>query len=446
MANNDLFKIMIRDVQHFTKAVNGKTKRYVKGIASGTNLDRDTERMAQSTIYAMRKAILEGIFLDDGQWSYVPLRAGHREDWEGDILGWIMDAEIDEHFNLIITAELDDEEVNAGAALLWSRLTRSPEKGKPVQLGLSIGGRIISAGEEWDDILLRFVRVFYEIALTEVSVVSRPANPITYLVALSKSVDWNNMRNHKVDDMKENDMKPSLPNEAEVAAKAATELEIVASEANVEEVAVAKTEDAVAETEVVKTETVEDAPAEEVAKAAEASENVDEVALVEEVAKATDPTLELSTQLASVMQQIADLTKAVSAMTTKSIATQESEPVVEAVLDNVEKTVAETHPSDEVVVKAVEAVVETPVVEVISKALTVDDIASVIKSAIGDALVELTARITQIENEPIDKSFAVAAAKTGGDIGSIVDLYEKDAMELHDGRDALRMALERAYG
>ena len=134
------FKINLAITKAFARVdkETGQTKRYIGGLASGTNLDLEDERMAESAIMAFRRAIEEGMFLHDGQWSLIPLRSGHREEWD-DILGWITKAEVDEFWNLYIEAELDP--TNPVATGLYEKLTRPAERGKPLQMGLSVGGK-----------------------------------------------------------------------------------------------------------------------------------------------------------------------------------------------------------------------------------------------------------------------------------------------------------------
>lgn len=189
------FKITCSIAKAYEKNVNGVLRRFIGGLASGTQLDLEGERMAESAIQAFKKAIDEGMTLSDGQWSLIPLRSGHRHEWD-DVLGWITGAEVDKENNLWIEAELDHE--NPVAVGLFKKLTRAPEHGKPVKLGFSVGGTVNRAGYEWDDEINDFAKTYYDVALREVSVVSQPAYPTSYLYALNKSVNWEALRPSKV--------------------------------------------------------------------------------------------------------------------------------------------------------------------------------------------------------------------------------------------------------
>lgn len=165
-------------------------RKFIVGVASGTELDRDTEKMAESALHAMRKCIDEGILDEDGAVIQVPLFNEHRKETL-EQLGWLTKAWIqkseptDEH-QLWVEAELDED--NPKANLLYKKLTTpNPNKGRPTLLGLSISGRVISAFKQFDPSIKKAVTVFEQIALNEVSVVTKPAYRGSYLDILEKS-------------------------------------------------------------------------------------------------------------------------------------------------------------------------------------------------------------------------------------------------------------------
>ena len=181
------FRLAMQIAKSYEKqTAEGDTKRYIAGIASGTGIDRDSERMADTAIDAFKKAIDDGIVLPDGKWSLIPLRSGHRREWD-DVLGWVTKAEIDNDQNLWIEAELDETSV---ASDLYRKLTQGEKPGRPVQLGFSVAGRVVAADYEWNAELNKKVRVFKDVRLTEISVVGSPAYPTAYVEALQKSVPW----------------------------------------------------------------------------------------------------------------------------------------------------------------------------------------------------------------------------------------------------------------
>jgi len=181
------FRITCSIAKAYERQDGAVIRKFIGGLASGTQVDLEGERMAETAIQAFQRAIKSGMTLSDGQWSLIPLRSGHRHEWD-DVLGWITGADVDAEHNLWIEAELDQE--NPVAMGLFKKLTRPPELGKPLKLGLSVGGSVVSAGYESDDLTGSMTKVYYDVDLREVSVVSQPAYPTSYLFALSKSVDW----------------------------------------------------------------------------------------------------------------------------------------------------------------------------------------------------------------------------------------------------------------
>lgn len=189
IGTND-FRLAMPIEKAFEKEVDGSTRLYIAGLASGTTVDLDEERMAESAIHAFQKAIEEGITLEpSGAWSLIPLRSGHRKEWD-DILGWVVKAEVDDQKQLWIEAEL----ANTSAARdLYTVLTEPQRHGRPVQLGFSVGGKIKKASREWNQERNKSIRVLEEIALGEISVTGRPAFAPSYVEALTKSVNWDNV-------------------------------------------------------------------------------------------------------------------------------------------------------------------------------------------------------------------------------------------------------------
>jgi hypothetical protein len=272
------FRLAMPITKSYEKEREGVVHQFVAGLATGVDLDLDGERMAQSAIQAFKKAIDEGIALPNGKWSYVPLRTGHGKEWHESI-GWITKAEIDEHHNLWIEAELDSS--SSIARDLFQKLSGDEKPGKPLQLGLSVGGSIRKASREWDQNLGRAIRVIEDVVLKEISVVGSPAYPTAYVEALSKSVNWDEVPPHQnevTDLMKEQIM---LKDKAE---EATTEAEVV---------------DANTTTTVTEVTT-------EVTKATEEAQ--------------ADPTVELRATVEGLQTQVSELVTAVSQLVTADFA------------------------------------------------------------------------------------------------------------------------------
>lgn len=386
---------------------------YVRGLASNTTVDLHDDRMAETAIEAFKKAIDEGMTLKNGKWSYIPLRSGHKTEWD-DILGWILKAETDDDHNLWIEAQLDT--TNPVAVGLYKKLTDGDKPGKPLQLGLSVGGKIKKASFEWNQALQKKVRIIEDVMLNEISVVSAPANPPTYLDVLAKSVNWDEIL---------------APNEELLQERAMSDL----NDKEVKDQAdVAKTD--VATTDVVKTaasenentsensttESTTSVAAEEVTKTAEvADEKI--VAKTEEVK--TDPQASTSTEVVTSVPSMDALVKTCEQLQT--------------LLDEVKKNAT---PTQEVAKESTEvataAEVVTPDVD-LAKALGPDldtRIAAAVAVAfesfrkeqlepLSEKLSLIKGAIDEMGDEPMDKSSSVRKAK---------DFTAKEAKEIIEER------------
>jgi hypothetical protein len=172
------FKISMPIVKTRSKLVkdeNGTEKevRYVEGIASNTSIDLHGDRMAPSAIKSMADSL---------KYHAINLNDSHDKGWSREI-GDIVELEVTENDELKLTAELSEMSV---AKDLWYALTEKQKK-----LGLSIGGYVKDyevVEEEDSDGEARWVRVFKDVELDHVAVTNSPANPKTWVDAISKSV------------------------------------------------------------------------------------------------------------------------------------------------------------------------------------------------------------------------------------------------------------------
>lgn len=395
------FKITCSIAKAYERQDGAILRKYIGGLASGTQTDLDGERMADTAIEAFRKAIQTGMTLPDGQWSLIPLRSGHRHEWD-DVLGWITNAEVDKEYNLWIEAELDQE--NPVAMGLYKKLTRTPELGKPLKLGLSVGGSVLKAGWETDELGAGMTKVYYDVDLREVSVVSQPAYPTSYLYALSKSVNWDALHPVAVQD--------EAVSTAEPQADPAVHEETILMDDVTSEV-IEHTPEAVLEKDQHE-EVRAEADAEETTTA-ESHETADAEADAERgvsklIAAIEDRVGALSEAVERIALQLTEMQSAFAASTAKSAASEAEEAV-----------------SEDKVAKAAQ-----------DEAAQVD----VIKNAVIAALEPIVARLDRLEDEPVDKSYAVLKSKYDD-----LPFEERASREIKevDGRAAVRRALELAF-
>ena len=364
----------------------GDTSYFISGLASGTGLDHDGERMAETAIDAFKKAIDEGIVLPNGKWSYVPLRSGHRKEWD-DVLGYITKANIDDEYNLWIEAELDD--TSTTAMDLYRKLNQGDRPGKPLQLGLSVGGTIKKASHEWNAALSKRVRVIEDISLKEVSVVGQPAYPPSYVEALYKSVNWDELEENMTKDEKVAAANDTPDNETENAEKAQEVKQETTQEAQ-------------------KTVETTDEKATEKAEAANKEEDANKnIYFSEDAADIRELVKKLQEQIDSLREALGaqkSLEQKVDEMTEK---TKEEAKATETKIEKCEDDM-----TDKIVVGIAAAFekFKTDVIEPMSKEITT-----------------MKASIDEMANEPVDKSLAVRQSKEGED--DAIEKFQKRVQE-----------------
>lgn len=389
----------------------GKTVKFISGLATGPSVDLEYEQISKSVLQSFQKAITDGMYLRSGEHSLIPLRSGHRQEWD-DILGYIVKAELDEQYNLWITAELEPD--NPNAELLYKRLTQPKRDGRPVQLGLSVGGKVVSAGHEYNETTKSMVRTFYDVALKEISVVGQPAYPTAFVQAMEKSVNWEAI-NGKTQLLDEIDIQEFIYKESTMA-----DQKEVVTEPQVEEV-VTKTEEPVVEEVVAK---------------AEANDESTELTKSEEITNVdVEMFKSLESKVDSLTESLTTLANAVNTIVQKSV-TEEVEEVQEAVIEKAEEVKEEV---TEVVEKAV---AQAPVSEDLLKSLV-----SSIGEMLDVRLKPFEQRLTEIEEMPIDKSLSIDNEKSHvGDEALVTEEATlakfREMLTQIDGKNAIAAALQ----
>lgn len=152
--------------------------RFIEGKASSTDKDLHGDKMAPAAIKTMAESI---------KFHAVNLNADHDTTWSAEI-GPIVKLDVTEENDLMIEAELSEM---SKANDLWYALTKQNKK-----LGLSIGGYVKEyemVKEEDDEVeegeQPHWYRLYKDIDLDHVAVTSSPANPKTWVSAISKSID-----------------------------------------------------------------------------------------------------------------------------------------------------------------------------------------------------------------------------------------------------------------
>lgn len=154
-------------------------ERFICGVATGIQEDRDGERVSAHAIRKMATTPTSG--------GAIPLMAAtHVEDWAAEI-GEVTKLEHDaDHDELLVECKLPPAGADALADKAWHMLTVKKRK-----LGFSIGGKLKRAFYELGDrpggVFKR--KVLDEIALRHMTLTGRPAYPGTFAEAVAKTWD-----------------------------------------------------------------------------------------------------------------------------------------------------------------------------------------------------------------------------------------------------------------
>lgn len=130
----------------------------IRGIASSPSVDRDDEQMSANAV----KHMLEQI-----QSRKIPLMNEHGRNWN-DRIGEVIDGKLTSDGKLEIEAQLNKK--HPIAQYLYEKIKQGE------QFGLSVAGKVKGFTQQMRTDLGKFVRVFDDIILNEISVTARPAN------------------------------------------------------------------------------------------------------------------------------------------------------------------------------------------------------------------------------------------------------------------------------
>lgn len=155
------------------KSADGVEKYVLTGMASNTNIDLHGERMAKSAIEAMEKGLSENT---------VTINNEHSQDWDADF-GEVTKFWSTDNYELMMEAELDPDHYRT------KTLIKALNKGK--KLGLSIGGTVKDAAQEFVEEIGRKVLTYKDISLFHVAITGTPAVADTWVAPITKSMkDW----------------------------------------------------------------------------------------------------------------------------------------------------------------------------------------------------------------------------------------------------------------
>jgi hypothetical protein len=415
---NDGFSFAMDIVKaHEEQTTNGTlTKMVIKGVASNTSRDKENHMVTLQGLESIQKAIENGIIDEDGEWSPVPLRSGHREEWE-DKLGDIVKAEIDENENLWIVAELDVD--SSKARDLYVKVSKGNARGRKPQLGLSVKGKATKYHFGFDAESNARLTFLDHLLIDEVSVTSKPKNPTPYPLAIHKSLLADPEYRSSMEEPMENEDTQNDP--IAMAVQKASEAVNATNDAVVEPTPVVEEQNtevvAAAAEEKVEGRAIPAGYAEHPTTAHEhAEEAVTEEVVTTEPAAEADP-------LASVIASLETLTASVSQLRS-DVESLRAQPVQKAVEDT-------TTPA-----------VEVPDMESLITLAVTKAMESLGLSTMADEIKVVKSSLEAIENQPFDRSIAVSKAKDTEDQN---DPFVRMRKLRESGTDPISAATRVAY-
>lgn len=150
-------------------------ERFIRGVASGVEVDRDGERVTKRAIRSMVDQINSG---------GVKLTSAHQQDWFTEF-GDVVKGEHDpETHQLVIDTKLPPEGVDPVADKAWNTTSKG---GEPI--GFSIGGKLRKAFYELDVDTGKRRKALDDIALRHVMLTKNPAYQHSFAEAVAKTFD-----------------------------------------------------------------------------------------------------------------------------------------------------------------------------------------------------------------------------------------------------------------
>lgn len=140
-------------------------KLILEGVASTTDLDAHKERMSESALADMAKAI------------GIPLTDSHKAEL-GNVIGEVIESRIEDG-KLVIKAEIDNDD--PAAVRLFKKV-----KNNRIKAGFSVGGKIVSDKPSAERGVRRIIT---GVALDHIMLTAKPANAKTFATALTKALE-----------------------------------------------------------------------------------------------------------------------------------------------------------------------------------------------------------------------------------------------------------------
>lgn len=219
ISEQDRFKFTLPIMKTRVKIVkdedgNDVEERYISGVASDTDQDLTGDIMDISAIKTMADSLQKHI---------IEVNAEHDTSWRSE-LGEVVQLSVSKDNGLLFEGRLNDM---SPAEDLWKALTKHQK-----QLGVSIGG-YVKEYELAKNTNGELVRVFKDIELDHIAITSSPANPRTWVNAISKSLKSTDKTVRELNDISE---KKDNYSEAEMSEKITMLLKSINKEDHTEDI------------------------------------------------------------------------------------------------------------------------------------------------------------------------------------------------------------------
>jgi phage head maturation protease len=155
----------------FEKATTEDGRWILKGVAAGTGIDLQNERLAPELVSKFAEQISK---------APVPFLNWHNENDALAEMGEVTKAWVTPNFDLGVEVELDQDDYRAQK--LWRKL----DQGK--QFGMSVAGKVHEYKDEYEKSAGR-VRTYYDATLKEVSLTTKPIYTPSFGTVLKKAAD-----------------------------------------------------------------------------------------------------------------------------------------------------------------------------------------------------------------------------------------------------------------
>jgi hypothetical protein len=187
------------------KVTNENGKTYLHGIASGTDIDRDGEKMSPSVIQK---------FVNEIKSNGLPLTNSHPR--AGDVLGdmgKVVDGSMleDGKDSMFIKAEADLE--NPAMQYVLKQYSKGKKYGFSIEGSLGEDGVVAT----WDDKAQKVVREYVDIKPKAISITTEPSYMGSFMDVISKACDKQTKAYTNLDNLKETDMKVKKNTEEVIA-------------------------------------------------------------------------------------------------------------------------------------------------------------------------------------------------------------------------------------